>query len=245
MIMLRFENISLEFGKMPVIDTLNLEVNAGEIVVMLGRSGCGKTSALRIAAGLLQPTRGRIVNTFARTACVFQEPRLLPWASALDNAAFAMKALGIERVVRKTRASMLLRRFGLQQADLDKRPCELSGGMAQRVATARALAIEPQLVLMDEPFGALDAGLRREMQDMVRGAARESGVSVLFVTHDVTEAVRLADRIIVISPPPAQVVVDLGNTPPSTQAGIYEAAAALLRHPVVVNTLTGSDVGPS
>lgn len=230
------------FGKTPVIDALNLEVHASELVVMLGRSGCGKTSALRIAAGLLQPTRGRIANTFARTACVFQEPRLLPWASALDNAAFAMKALGIGRIERRARASSLLHRFGLHETDFDKRPCELSGGMAQRVATARALAIEPQLVLMDEPFGALDAGLRREMQDMVRGAAREGGVAVLFVTHDVTEAVRLADRIIVISPSPAQVVVDLANTPPSTQVGVYEAAAALLRHPAVVGALTTSEV---
>lgn len=238
--MLRFEDISLDFGKTPVIGGLNLSINAGEIVVMLGRSGCGKTSALRMAAGLLQPTHGRIANTFARTACVFQEPRLLPWASALDNAAFAMKALGVKRRERRSRASDLLRRFGFDEADLDKRPGALSGGMAQRVATARALAIEPELVLMDEPFGALDAGLRREMQDIVRDAAREARVAVLFVTHDVTEAVRVADRIIVISPKPAHVVADVPNTPPSTQAEVYDAAAALLRHPAVVRALTTS-----
>jgi NitT/TauT family transport system ATP-binding protein len=241
MTMLRFEDIALSFGATKVIDGLDLEVRAGELVVMLGRSGCGKTSALRIAAGLVPPTRGRILNTFTRTACVFQEPRLLPWASARDNAAFAMKALGLKRAERDARASALLRRFGLEETDLDKRPRELSGGMAQRVATARALAIEPELVLMDEPFGALDAGFRRDMQDIVRKIAREERVTVLFVTHDVTEAVRLADRIIVMSPSSARVVADIANTPPGSQPGVYEAAAALLRHPAVIGALATSD----
>ncbi|MBA2124951.1 ABC transporter [Hyphomicrobium methylovorum] len=239
--MLRFDDVSLDFGTTPVIDGLDLTVNAGELVVMLGQSGCGKTSALRIAAGLLQPRRGRVLNTFTRTACVFQEPRLLPWASALENASFAMKALGMERGERLARAKALLRRFGLKNSDLNKRSGELSGGMAQRVATARALAIDPQLILMDEPFGALDSGLRREMQDMVRVAVRESAIAVLFVTHDVTEAVRLADRIIVMAPTPTKVVADLSNSPPSTQVGVYEASAEILRHPAVVAALMTSD----
>lgn len=238
--MLRFEDIGLTFTGTPVIDGLNLKINAGELVVVLGRSGCGKTTALRLAAGLLQPTRGRLVNTFARTSCVFQEPRLLPWASALDNAAFGLKALGMERAARQARAATLLRQFGLQQTDLGKRPGALSGGMAQRVAIARALAVEPQLVLMDEPFGALDAGLRREMQDLVRAVVERAGLAVLFVTHDVTEAVRLADRIIVLSPAPARVIADLDNEPPATQAGVFEAAAALLCREAVSGALTAT-----
>lgn len=235
--MLRFEDISLAFGGRPVVDGLDFEVNAGEVIVVLGRSGCGKSTALRLAAGLLQPGRGRLLNTFARTVCVFQEPRLLPWMSARDNAAFGLKALGVPRSQRQSRATALLRQFGLDGDDCEKYPGALSGGMAQRVAIARALAIEPQLVLMDEPFGALDAGLRREMQDIVRRAVSAAGVGVLFVTHDVTEAVRLADRIVVFSSSPAKVVADLANTPPANPALVYEAAAALLRHPIIASSV--------
>lgn len=235
--MLRFDNVELRFAATPVLDGLSLAINARELVVVLGRSGCGKTTALLLAAGLLPPTHGRLVNTFARTACVFQEPRLLPWASALDNAAFGLKALGVSRPERRDRAAELLLRFDLEARDLTKRPSTLSGGMAQRVAIARALAIQPQLVLMDEPFGALDAGLRREMQDIVRTEVIRAGLGVLFVTHDVTEAVRLADRIVVLSPAPGRVVADLDQVPPTTQAGVYEAAAALLRHPTLAGTL--------
>lgn len=231
--MLRFDNVGLSFAATPVLDGLNLAISARELVVVLGRSGCGKTTALRIAAGLLPPTHGRLVNTFIRTACVFQQPRLMSWASAVDNAAFGLKALGVGRPERQDRAAELLLRFGLHKRDLSKPPAALSGGMAQRVAIARALAVAPQLVLMDEPFGALDAGLRREMQDMVRAEVTHAGLAVLFVTHDVTEATRLADRIVVLSPAPGRVVADLDQVPATTQAGVFEAAAGLLRHPAV------------
>ena len=233
--MLRFEEIAFAFAGTPIIDRLDLTIDPGELVVVLGRSGCGKTTTLRLAAGLLPPSRGHLVNTFTRTAFAFQEPRLLPWTSAIDNAAFGLKALGVMRNGRQERAAALLRRLGLGDDDLYKRPGALSGGMAQRVAIA--LAVEPQLVLMDEPFGALDTGLRREMQDIIRSEVKIAGVAVLFVTHDITEAVRLADRIVVLSPAPAHVVIDLDNTPPTTQVEVYEAAAALLRHPAVTGAL--------
>ncbi|MDH4982406.1 ATP-binding cassette domain-containing protein [Hyphomicrobium sp. D-2] len=236
--MLRFADISFAFGDAPAIDKLNLTINPGELAVLLGRSGCGKTTALRLAAGLIQPTGGQLINTFTRTASVFQEPRLLPWATALDNAAFGLKALGVDREHRRLQAAQLLRQFGINEADFDKRPWELSGGMAQRVAFARALAIKPQLVLMDEPFSALDAGLRREMQTIVRDAAKKDNVAVLFVTHDVNEAVRLADRIFVLSAAPARAVAELTNYPPASLAEAYQAGSALLQHPIVADALT-------
>ncbi len=235
--MLRFEDVHFSFGKTPVIGGLDLEIVPGKLAVLLGRSGCGKTTTLRLAADLLEPNRGRVTNTFRRIAHVFQEPRLLPWASALDNAAFGLKALGFSSLARRKRAASLLVRFGFEEADLAKRPAELSGGMAQRVAIARALAIGPDLVLMDEPFASLDANLRASMQDMLRTEIERRNIAVLFVTHDAPEAVRLADQIVVLSPKPARAAASLDTQPVLGQAAIYDAAARLLGVPEVACAL--------
>jgi NitT/TauT family transport system ATP-binding protein len=168
---------------------------------------------------------------------VFQEPRLLPWSDALDNAAFGLKALGVARAERRRRAAEILIRLGLEAADLSKRPAALSGGMRQRVAIARALAIEPGLILMDEPFGALDVGLRRNLQNLVRDEAGRTGLAALFVTHDIGEAVRLASRIIVLSSRPARIVADVANEPVASPPQILDAAAALLRRPKIERAL--------
>jgi NitT/TauT family transport system ATP-binding protein len=226
--MLTFSGVALGFGDGPVFDRLDLTIEPGRLAALLGRSGCGKTTALRLAAGLVRPGAGRIDNRFRRTAMVFQEPRLLPWASARDNAAFGLAALGVAREERRARAAELLTTFGFAPADLDKRPAQLSGGMQSRVAIARAFAIEPDLVLMDEPFVALDVGLRRDLQDLVRETVDRRGSAVLFVTHDVTEAIRLADRILVLSPRPARVVLDRPAAPLADPAAIHAAASALL-----------------
>jgi NitT/TauT family transport system ATP-binding protein len=226
--MLTFDAVTLGFGDGPVFDRLDLAVEPGKLAALLGRSGCGKTTALKLAAGLVKPDGGRIDNRFRRTAMVFQEPRLLPWASARDNAAFGLAALGMAREARRARAEELLTAFGFAKADLDKRPAQLSGGMQSRVAIARAFATEPDLVLMDEPFVALDVGLRRDLQDLVRETVDRRGSAVLFVTHDVTEAIRLADRLLVLSPRPARVVLDRPATPLGDPAAIHAAASALL-----------------
>jgi NitT/TauT family transport system ATP-binding protein len=134
----------------------------------------------------------------------------------------------VAREERRARAAELLTAFGFAPADLDKRPAALSGGMQSRVAIARAFAIEPDLVLMDEPFAALDVGLRRDLQDLVRDTVDRRGSAVLFVTHDVTEAIRLADRILVLSSRPAQVVLDRPTAPLADPAAIHAAASALL-----------------
>ena len=235
--MLVFDGVTLDFGDGPVFDRLDLAVAPGRLVALLGRSGCGKTTSLRLAAGLVAPASGRVENRFRRTAIVFQEPRLLPWADATDNAAFGLAALGVGREARRARAGDLLTGFGFAPADLGKRPAELSGGMQSRVAIARAFAVEPDLVLMDEPFAALDVGLRRELQDLVRDAVERRGTAVLFVTHDVTEAIRLADRIVVLSPRPARVVLDAEATPTADPAAIHAAAATFLALPAVRGAL--------
>ncbi|MFL9829010.1 ATP-binding cassette domain-containing protein, partial [Rhodoplanes sp. SY1] len=174
--MLRFDAVSLRYHDGPVLQDFDLTVAPGEIVVLLGPSGCGKTSLLRLACGLVPAAGGGVVNTFRRTAVVFQEPRLLPWSSARDNVAFALLAQGEPRGVAHDRATTLLARLGFSAADMDKRPDALSGGMQSRVAVARALVAAPDLVLMDEPFAALDVGLRRDLQDLVREAASETGL---------------------------------------------------------------------
>jgi NitT/TauT family transport system ATP-binding protein len=235
--MLHFAKVSLDFNEEPVLASLDLQVAAGEFVVVIGPSGCGKTTLLRLASGLLPPSAGRVENQFLRTASVYQDPRLPPWASAVDNAAFGLKALGQARHERRQRAATLLRRLGLAEADLAKRPAALSGGMRQRVAIARALAVEPGLLLMDEPFAALDIGLRRHLQDLVRDEAQSRRIAALFVTHDIAEAIRLASRIIVLSPRPAHIVADIPNIPLCDPAEIFAAAAALLRHPEIESAL--------
>ncbi|WP_269902891.1 ATP-binding cassette domain-containing protein [Xanthobacter dioxanivorans] len=137
-------------------------------------------------------------------------------------------------------AQAILARLGFSSGDLGKRPAALSGGMQQRVAIARAFALRPDLVLMDEPFSALDVGLRQDLQSLLRAEVEGAGAGALFVTHDITEAVRLADRIVVLAPRPARVVADLPQLPVSPEAGpeaVFEAAAALLRRPEVAAAL--------
>nr|WP_284701268.1 ATP-binding cassette domain-containing protein [Rhodoplanes tepidamans] len=236
---MRFDEVTLRWGDGPVLERFDLAVAPGEVAVLLGPSGCGKTSLLRLASGLVRPSGGRVVNGFRRTAVVFQEPRLLPWWSARDNVAFALLAQGVSRDAAREKAGGLLGRFGFSAADCAKRPDALSGGMQSRVAVARALAATPDLVLMDEPFAALDVGLRRDLQDLVRGAVSDTGLAALFVTHDVTEAVRLADRLLVLSARPARIVHDERVAPVAEPSAIHRAAAALLDRPAVRAALLG------
>jgi NitT/TauT family transport system ATP-binding protein len=191
---------------------------------------------VKLAAGLLRPSAGRVVNRSARTAVVFQEPRLLPWRDAIDNAAFGLHAAGIGRAERRRRAAEVLRMLGLGAADAGKFPAALSGGMRQRVAIARALAIEPELLLLDEPFAALDVVLRRELQDLVRDLIERLRLSAVLVTHDLLEAVRIADRIAVLGGTPGRVVYERRYERGAAEDGdasAYEEAAALLREPQV------------
>lgn len=235
--MLSFEGVRLAFADGVVLNHIDLQVRPGELVVLIGRSGCGKTTLLRLAAGAQAPSAGTLRNAFSNATMVFQEPRLLPWADARDNAAFGLKARGVARAARRGAVVEMLRRFGFAPDDLAKRPAALSGGMQQRVAIARALAVAPDLVLMDEPFSALDVGLRQDLQALVRREVERAGTAVLFVTHDIAEAVRLADRIVVLSPRPSRVVADVPHVPVSEPGEVYEAAAALLRRPEVASAL--------
>ena len=206
-----FSQVSLSLGDTTIYDSLSFEVGAGEFVCLLGPSGCGKSSTLRLIGDLL-PYQGGTVSVegmapkeaWERLAYVFQTPRLLPWKNALDNAAFGLEMrypeTGLE--TRRRRAIDELTRLGLG-GDAYKMPSMLSGGERQRVAIARALALDPHIILMDEPFSALDMQTRTLMQDELLQLWSANAGSVVFVTHDLEEAIALADRVFVLTARPA------------------------------------------
>jgi NitT/TauT family transport system ATP-binding protein len=186
------------FGR-TVLDGVSLEIARGDCVALVGPSGSGKSTLLQIAAGLVEPSRGRVARNYGRHAMVFQDPRLLAWRDAAGNIAYALARRGVSGRALKVRIAEMAQLVDLTPEDLEKFPIELSGGMKQRVAIARALAVAPDFVYFDEPFSALDVGLRQRMQDLALGALLKSGASALFVTHDLAEAARIAHRVLVLA----------------------------------------------
>ncbi|SDV48857.1 ABC transporter ATP-binding protein [Chitinasiproducens palmae] len=187
----RLERVTKRFGTRTVLRALDLNVEAGSFVAIVGRSGCGKSTLLRLIAGLAQAEAGRVTVDARPVRIMFQDARLLPWRSVLDNV-----ALGLPRSSRE-RAREALRAVGLGDRQ-DDWPAQLSGGQRQRVALARALVREPALLLLDEPLGALDALTRIEMQALIAQLWADRRFTAVLVTHDVQEAVALADRVIVL-----------------------------------------------
>lgn len=188
--MLELKDVSLSFGALEVLRGASLTLGQGERIAITGPSGCGKTSLLHVIAGLLHPDSGLVRNRAARTACVFQEPRLLPWLSAEENVSIV-----IPHGTQGQDALMLLKKLGLADS-AEKHPCELSGGMQQRAALARALAYAPDLLLLDEPFRALDAASKALAIDAV---IERADCAVILVTHSPEEADALGCRIIPFS----------------------------------------------
>jgi len=191
-------------GASIVLDNVSLSIAEGEFVCLLGASGCGKTTLLNLIAGLDEPTSGTISAT-GRTSLIFQEPALFPWLTAGKNIELALKASGVERSKRKEKAQELLHLVHLDRP-YDQRPHELSGGMKQRVAIARALAQESKILLLDEPFAALDAITRDFLHEEISRVWKERGLTIVFVTHNVREAVRLGQRVLLLSSRPGRVI---------------------------------------
>jgi NitT/TauT family transport system ATP-binding protein len=189
------------------LDKLSLEVGRGEFVCLVGASGCGKSTLLNLIAGLDRPSAGTISVTGGRVGLLFQDAALFPWLTVAANIDLALRLRGIARVERPDRVVQLIELVRLD-GFADKRPHELSGGMRQRVALGRALAQDADVLLMDEPFGALDAITRDLLHDELERLWEATGVTILFVTHNVREAVRLGNRVSVLSSRPGRVVAD-------------------------------------
>ena len=206
---IRISEVSKVFGRggsaLLALDRLSLTVVPGEFVCLIGASGCGKSTLLNLVAGLDAPSSGEISTGGQRVALMFQEPALFPWLTAARNVELALRAGGVSKNERRQRAADLLDVVHLG-GFAGKRPHELSGGMRQRVALARALAQDAEILLMDEPFGALDAMTRDLLHDELDRIRAERGFTVLFVTHNVREAVRLGDRVVVLSSRPGRVI---------------------------------------
>jgi NitT/TauT family transport system ATP-binding protein len=195
------------------LDNLSLGVDQGEFVCLVGASGCGKSTLLNLIAGLDRPSTGTISVTEGRVGLLFQDAALFPWLTTAANIDLALRLRGVHRALRADRVAQLIDLVHLS-GFADKRPHELSGGMRQRVALARALAQDADVLLMDEPFGALDAITRDLLHDELERLWEATGVTILFVTHNVREAVRLGDRVAVLSSRPGRVVVDYAVSAP-------------------------------
>ncbi len=211
--LIAFHNVSLTLGGNEILHDISLEIARGEFVCVVGPSGCGKTTTLRLIAGLLHPSAGRVTfqgKTVSQprqdVAIMFQDygKALLPWRTVAGNVSLAMESLGVPKAERPDRIHELLVKVGLKGQD-KRFPNQLSGGMQQRLQIARCLAQNPSVLLMDEPFGALDAMTRQALQDEVLSIVASTGATVFFVTHDLEEAVYLGDRVIGLLPHPGRV----------------------------------------
>jgi NitT/TauT family transport system ATP-binding protein len=212
-VVLSLDKVRVAFGNRPVLSDISFDVSSGEFLCVVGPSGCGKTTLIRLLAGLLSPTEGAIAfrgrplaGTSRDRAIIFQDysKALLPWRTVAGNIALALEACDVAEPERSRRVEALLAKMQLSPAAAQY-PGQLSGGMQQRVQIARCLAQQPKLLLMDEPFGALDAITRQTLQDEIARLAAEEHTTVVFITHDLEEAIYLGDRVIVLQSNPGHI----------------------------------------
>ena len=230
--------VEVNYPRGRALGPFSLAIEAGEIVALVGPSGCGKSTAMRLLAGLEAPTRGEAARTPGRgeTAVVFQAPTLAPWLSARANAALPLELAGVGRGAAAARADRALARVGLAGVEA-ARPAQLSGGMAMRVSLARALVTEPRLMLLDEPFAALDEITRRALADDVLALWADSKPAIVFVTHNVEEAVYMASRVVVMSRGPGRTVGEVAVSGPLPRSPGFRTTEGFRGHVEAVSGL--------
>ena len=217
---LSVENLSHRFFWEAVLENVDFTLESGEILCLLGPSGCGKSTLLNLIAGLLIPWKGKITNDFQNPSLVFQSPRLLPWLLTWENIALGLKARGIPKKERFEKAMIFGKKMGLTAEDLHKYPSALSGGMQSRVALCRAFVVQPDLLLLDEPFSALDWSLKQELYELLETEQSSAHFAVLMITHDPLEALRLSDRILIMQKKddaPSQIAREIAVATPKTE----------------------------
>jgi ABC-type nitrate/sulfonate/bicarbonate transport system ATPase subunit len=220
------QGVTRRFGSLTALEGVSMQLAPGEVVAVVGPSGCGKSTLLELVCGLQRPDAGEVAS--APAVLMPQRDLLLPWLAALDNAALALRIAGLGREQARERARPLFARLGLEGFET-ARPHQLSGGMRQRVAFARTLLSGKPVLCLDEPFGALDALTRADLQAWLSQALAEEPRTVVLVTHDVEEAAVLADRIVVLAPRPGRVVAELAMTAARPRTATDDAVVAMRR----------------
>jgi NitT/TauT family transport system ATP-binding protein len=236
---LEVKKLTHHFGFTKILSDISFSLEKGKVLSIVGPSGGGKSTLLQLCARLLDVVDGKIENTFDTSSFAFQEPRLLPWKNVVDNITLGLLAQKIDKKEAVLQAKQIALKFGLEETDFNKFPKDLSGGMRQRVSFARALAIEPSLLFLDEPFSALDIGLKKELQNHLIKGVQNKGLSILFITHDLMEAIRLSDEILVLKKDPGEIVKKITFTMPQNRRDntfVYEQSAKLLTDDVIIKT---------
>ena len=236
---LEVKNLNHHFGFTEILNDISFSLEKNKILSVVGPSGGGKTTLLHLCAGLLDVEEGNVENSFKSQSFAFQEGRLLPWKNVIDNIALGLLAKGIAKKEAIKQSQKIALRFGLEEGDFDKFPKDLSGGMKQRVSFARALVVKPSLLFLDEPFSALDIGLKQELQAILIELMANKSITILFITHDLMEAIRLSDEILLLKADPGHIVKKFSYDLPQEQRDdtfVYNETAKILQDDVIINT---------
>lgn len=236
---LEVKNLSHSYGFLKILRDINFEIKKGEVVSIVGPSGGGKTTLLHLCSKLLDKQEGKIYNSFKSSSFAFQESRLLPWKNVIDNIAIGLLAKKINKNIAIKEAKEIALAFGLEENDFIKYPKDLSGGMKQRVSFARALVVNPEILFLDEPFSALDIGLKKELQELLVQHIKKNELTILFITHDLMEAIKLSNKILVLKSDPGEIVHTYTYDEPQDsrdEAFVYSKCLELLKDEKIIKT---------